>query len=249
MPSNPPLVWARCGLAWTVSRYGHGSPASQRDRGGGRGRAGRARRRRCAAGRARTRRRTTACRRNRAASLDVEVGPGQHTTARERVDDRERDPVVGIAQADEALHIYVPAIAAERRLQIGLEQADAQLEVGRVLDRAVAVVGHDPVAPLAGRQRGREALDGLAGERDRTPLIGAEPSSVPEIGPGAKVRAGRTARPSSRAWSDGDWARAATGARSASAASSPAVRESRKDSLRDQGSGRRGCFATRGADV
>src|SRR5689334_2134617 len=61
-----------------------------------------------------------------------------------------------------------------------------------------------------------------------TPLIGAEPSSVPDGGPGANVRAGSTARPSSRA----EPAAAAVGTESTSASSSARVHERRKAASR-----------------
>jgi hypothetical protein len=103
--------------------------------------------------------------------LDVEVGAGQDSLRAEVIDDGERDLVARVVQLDVAQHRDRPR-AALRRLEIRLDEVHAKLEVRRVLDRAVAVVRHDPVAAPAGGQCGRESLHRLACEWNRHAVDG-----------------------------------------------------------------------------
>jgi hypothetical protein len=108
----------------------------------------------------------------------------QIAAARPFVDDRERDLVVRVVELDEALDRDAAPVWAEV-LKRGLDQVDAKVEVGRVLDAAVAVVGHDAVRAVVGGQRGRDPLHRLAGEGRRNAVDRRGASSVPKIGPGA----------------------------------------------------------------
>ena len=93
--------------------------------------------------------------------LDVEVGTGQHPCFGKVVDDRERNPAVRIAQLDMAQHVDAAGTAA-RGFQVGAHRVDAQIEVGRVLQAAVTVVGHHREAAVGVAQHRRKALHRLA---------------------------------------------------------------------------------------
>jgi hypothetical protein len=116
--------------------------------------------------------------------LDVEVGAGQEALVRVLVDDRERHLAVRVAERDEPSDLHV-AGAAAGRLQVEPDAVDAEQEVGRVLLRAVAVVGHRPQAAVRSLDQRADALHGWPGNGGTRPLKGPGPMNAPEGGPAA----------------------------------------------------------------
>jgi hypothetical protein len=117
--------------------------------------------------------------------LDVEVAAGQQPVLRRVVDDRERDPVVGVAQRDEALDLQAPA-PADARAVVRCEPVDPQQEVGRVVLGAEAVVRLAPERPVVVGDRAGDPRDRLAGE-GRGLAVGRSDAGVARRRPGLQL--------------------------------------------------------------
>ena len=132
--------------------------------------------------------------------LDVEVAAGEQALGGVLVDDREADDVVRITERDEVVDDDLSA-AAGGGLPVRRDVVQAQQEVGRVLDRPEAVVGHRPEgAVVVGRPRRRTR--GRPG-RD-TEACGRWPGRTARRWGCRRRRGRRSARPARRAGCSSD---------------------------------------------